>query len=95
MSNRLGDTVARRVRMFTYRTMTGTHHGAFLAGPAAGKADDPSRARLADLVREGVVSPGDPQALADWLDGHAPVKLPAGSPNAVDVLLEQRRESTR
>jgi prevent-host-death family protein len=64
-------------------------------GPAAGKAGDPSRARLADLVREGVVSPGDPQALAEWLDGHAPVKLPAGSLRAVDVLLEQRRESTR
>jgi antitoxin (DNA-binding transcriptional repressor) of toxin-antitoxin stability system len=62
---------------------------------AAGKAADPSRARLADLVREGVVSPHDPQALADWLEGHPPVELPAGNPSALDVLLEQRRESKR
>ena len=51
--------------------------------------------RMADLVRQGILSPGDSQGLARWLDRHPPVRLPAGSPSAVDVLLQMRRESTR
>jgi prevent-host-death family protein len=51
--------------------------------------------RIADLVREGVLSPGDTQALARWLDEHPPVKRPPGSPSAVELLLAMRRESTR
>jgi prevent-host-death family protein len=51
--------------------------------------------RIADLARQGVLSPGDPQALAAWLEDHRPGRLPKGSPSAVDVLLQMRRESTR
>ncbi len=63
---------------------------------AAGTETDPAAAeRITDLVRQGVLSPGDPRAFADWLDSHPPVRLPAGSPSAVNVLLEMRRESQR
>ena len=51
--------------------------------------------RVAGLVRDGVLSPGEPRAVAEWLDGRAPVVLPAGAPSAVEVLLEMRRQSTR
>jgi prevent-host-death family protein len=51
--------------------------------------------RIADLVREGVLSPGNPQALADFVEEHRPVSRPAGSQSAVDVLLAMRRESRR
>jgi hypothetical protein len=50
---------------------------------------------VADLVRQGILSPGDPRAVAGWLDDHEPIRLPDGSPGAVDVLLDMRRESTR
>ncbi len=63
-------------------------------GQATG-AGEAAAERIAGLVREGVLSPGDPRALADWLDGHEPVRLPKGSPSAVDALLDMRRESTR
>jgi prevent-host-death family protein len=62
---------------------------------ASGGQTDQTAERIADLARQGVLSPGDPQALADWLDDHEPLRLPAGSPSAVDVLLAMRRESTR
>jgi len=64
-------------------------------GRATAAERDQERARLADLVREGVVSAGDPAAVASWLETHEPLQLPAGSPSAVDVLLDMRRESTR
>jgi antitoxin (DNA-binding transcriptional repressor) of toxin-antitoxin stability system len=51
--------------------------------------------RLADLVRQGVLTPGDPVAASRWLAAHAPVRLPEGVPGAVDTLIEMRRESTR
>ena len=62
---------------------------------AAGKDSERTAERVADLARQGILSPGDPQALADWLDRHQPIRLPAGRPRAVDVLLDRRRESTR
>jgi prevent-host-death family protein len=51
--------------------------------------------RIAELVRKGVVSAGEPHALADWLDEHEPIRLPKGSPSAVKALLDMRRQSTR
>jgi prevent-host-death family protein len=62
---------------------------------AADTAGKQARARVADLVRQGILSPGDPRAVAGWLDDHEPIRLPDGSPGAVDVLLDMRRESTR
>jgi prevent-host-death family protein len=51
--------------------------------------------RIADLTRQGIVSPGDPRAVSRWLDGRPPIRRPPGSPSAVDVLLRMRRDSTR
>jgi len=58
---------------------------------------DPTGAadRIADLARQGIVSPGDPRALAGWLNDHQPIPRPPGAPSAVDLLLQMRRESTR
>ena len=65
--------------------------------PAArrGNAASATAERIATLVRQGVVSPGNPHAVADWLNRHQPLKRPAGAPSAVDLLLETRRGSTR
>jgi prevent-host-death family protein len=68
------------------------------ARPGIAESDTIERgiaARIADLTRQGVLSPGDPKAVATWLEDHPPVRLPAGSPSAVDVLLQMRRDSTR
>ena len=67
---------------------------AAVARRPAGRDEQAAR-RLAELARQGVLTPGDPQALAGWLDAHEPVQLPAGSPSALDVLLDMRRDSTR
>ena len=64
-------------------------------GRATTREREQARARLADLVRAGVVSAGDPEAVASWLDAHEPLQVPDGRPGAVDVLLDMRRESTR
>jgi antitoxin (DNA-binding transcriptional repressor) of toxin-antitoxin stability system len=69
-------------------------HGA-PAQRVVGDAAAASAERIADLARQGVVSPGDPRALGKWLDDHAPIRLPKGSPSAVSALLETRRQSTR
>lgn len=62
---------------------------------AAWETKRDAAARVDDLVRRGVVSPGDSRAVARWLARHRPIKVPAGSPSAVDVLLTMRRESRR
>jgi len=33
--------------------------------------------------------------LGKWLDDHAPIRLPKGSPTALSALLDMRRETTR
>ena len=53
------------------------------------------RARVAELERLGIVSPADSETVAEWVRTHEPVKLPKGTPSAVDLLLQMRRESTR
>ena len=61
------------------------------SGPEASAAAE----RIADLTRQGILSAGDPKALAVWLGTHPPIRRPAGSPSAVEVLLQMRRESSR
>ena len=56
---------------------------------------DASAARIADLARKGVVAAAEAGGVAEWLDEHKPVRIPKGSPSAVKVLLDMRRESTR
>ena len=56
---------------------------------------DHASARIEDLIRQGVLAPGDPRAVEAWLRAHAPVRLKSGHRSAVEVLLEMRRESTR
>ena len=51
--------------------------------------------RVAALAREGVLSPGDSRAVADWVKDHRRVVRPAGTPSAVGLLLEMRREPRR
>lgn len=71
----------------------------FVSGATAarrgGGADAGAAERMADLVRQGVLTPGDPKAAAAWLDSHEPLELPEGSRGAVDELIAMRRESTR
>ena len=62
---------------------------------ASSRRQAKSTERLADLARQGVLSPGDSLALDRWLNDHPPVRRPAGSPSAVAALLEMRRKSTR
>jgi prevent-host-death family protein len=58
-------------------------------------ADQAAAERMADLVRQGVVAPGDSAEASRWLAAHRPVRLPGGARGAVDTLVEMRRESTR
>lgn len=81
------DTPVARIVPFEHRQNTAS--GASRAERTAGAE------RIADMARQGIVSPGDPRALAGWLDRHRPIQRPAGSRSAVDVLLHMRRESTR
>ena len=56
---------------------------------------DATAERLVDLVRRGVVTRGDPEAVSDWLEQRRPVRLPAGAPSLLETLLQMRRESSR
>jgi prevent-host-death family protein len=72
----------------------------FVAGEASGRRSSKNGTpevaeRIAELTKQGVLSPGDAQAMAAWADGHRPVRLPAKTARAVDVLIQMRRESTR
>ena len=70
-------------------------HGDPATRAASNRATPGTADRLADLTRQGIVSPGDPQAVVRWVEAHRLIQLPAGSPSAVDVLLQMRRESRR
>jgi antitoxin (DNA-binding transcriptional repressor) of toxin-antitoxin stability system len=63
------------------------------AGRTAGQAE--SKQRVAELQRLGIIGRGDPEGLADLARSHAPVKLPKGTPSAVELLIQIRRDSTR
>lgn len=58
-----------------------------------GRSETPER--IAQLVQQGVLAPGNPAAVAEWLEAHVPIKLSAKSPGAVDTLIKMRRESRR
>ena len=51
--------------------------------------------RIATLARQGVLSPGNPRAIAEWVEDHQPIARPAGTASAVGLLLEMRREPRR
>jgi hypothetical protein len=51
--------------------------------------------RIAELARQGVLSAGNPRAVADWVKTHQPITRPAGTPSAVDLLVEMRGEPRR
>jgi hypothetical protein len=80
------ETPVARIVPFTHEA-TGGNPSAARAGGNTGAAE-----RIAALARQGVVTPGDPQAIADWFEGHQPIARPAGTTSAVDMLLEMRRE---
>jgi prevent-host-death family protein len=61
----------------------------------ASTAQQESAARLGELQRLGIITAGDPEGLAAAVRTHAPVKLPKGTPSAMDLLMRMRRESTR
>ena len=54
-----------------------------------------SEERMADLEHRGVITRPDSAGVATWLKTARPVKLPKGTPSAVEMLLQARRESGR
>ena len=75
-------------RILPYRTADSVR-----AAGKAGAQDD--RERVAVLVNQGMLSVGTPEAVADWVEAHPPIRRPARSPGAVDTLIKMRRESRR
>jgi prevent-host-death family protein len=67
------------------------------AGNRAGRRRDDywTPERLAAMERQGLIRRGEAAGQDGWLDAHPPVKLPRGSPSAVEVLLKMRRGSLR
>jgi len=83
------DTPIARVVPFAPRPMAGTA----TAGATAERAA--ARAHLTELQRLGILGPGDPDGLTELARTRPPAKLPEGTPSAVDLLVQMRRESTR
>ena len=66
------------------------------ARPArAGREEYWTPERLARMEQQGIIARGGARAAQAWAKGLRAVKLPAGTPSAVDELLRTRRESTR
>lgn len=84
------DTPVARIVPFAPRAAPGARGGRTGAIQARESA-----ARLEELRRLGVISAGDPEGLAAMVRTYKPVKLPKGTPGAVDLLIQMRRESTR
>jgi len=51
--------------------------------------------RMTALEQRGVITRPRRHAMERWLKTSKPIKLPEGSPSAVALLLQMRRESTR
>lgn len=83
------DTPVARIVPFSHAD-TGTHRTAGRSGGQTGAAE-----RVAELERQGVLSPGNPQAVSEWLAEHQPMVRPAGAASAVELLLEMRSEPRR
>ena len=67
-----------------------------VAGDRPGRADGYwTDERLAALERRGVLARPATRTLGAWLRAARPVTLPSGSPSAVGLLLQTRRESVR
>jgi prevent-host-death family protein len=83
------DTPVARIVPFTHAETSG--------GRATERPRDRTDAaeRVAALARQGVLSPGNPRAVADWVEDHRPIAREAGTASAVDLLLEMRREPRR
>jgi antitoxin (DNA-binding transcriptional repressor) of toxin-antitoxin stability system len=84
------DTPVARIVPFTPRPARGARPG---RAPAAQSRE--SAARLEELTRLGITSAGDPEGLVALVRDYEPVRLPKGTPSAVDLLIQMRRESTR
>jgi prevent-host-death family protein len=83
------DTPVARIVPFTHADKGAARSGMRPAGsPEAAQ-------RVAALTRQGVLSPGDPQAVAEWVDLRTPIARPTVAASAVDLLLEMRREPRR
>ena len=83
------DTPVARIVPFTHVEGSG-NRAAERPGAKTGAAD-----RVAALARQGVLSPGNPKAIAEWVEEHQPIARPAGTASAVDLLLDMRREPRR
>ena len=83
------DTPVARIVPFTH-TEGGGNRATERPGGKTGAAE-----RIAALARQGVLSPGNSRAVAEWADDHQPIVRPAGTASAVDMLLEMRREPRR
>ena len=70
---------------------TATAHA---AGRGSSRDEYWTEDRLVRLERQGTVSRGDAPE-RDWVGELRPARLPSGAPGAVDLLLRERRESTR
>lgn len=64
------------------------------AGPQSGEREA-AKAHLAELQRLGILGPGDAEGLSELARTRPPVKIPKGTPSAVDLLIRMRRDSTR
>ncbi|HTM31728.1 MAG TPA: type II toxin-antitoxin system prevent-host-death family antitoxin [Vicinamibacterales bacterium] len=84
------DTPIARILPFAPRPVAGARD----AG-ATNAEREAARARIEELQRLGILGPGDPHGLTELARTHPPVKLPKGTPSAVDILIKMRRESTR
>lgn len=83
------DTPVARIVPFSHAE-AGGNRAADRPGDKTGATE-----RVAALVRQGVLSPGNPRAVADWVEDHRRIVRPAGTASAVDLLLEMRREPRR
>jgi antitoxin (DNA-binding transcriptional repressor) of toxin-antitoxin stability system len=83
------DTPVARIVPFAPRSPRSARPGRTQA------AQQESNARLEELQRLGVISAGNPEGLAASVRTYEPVKLPKGTPSAVALLIQMRRESTR
>jgi prevent-host-death family protein len=85
------DTPVARILPFAPRVPPATGKGS----GARNAEREAARAHVAELQRVGILGPGDPEGLAEWVRSHKPIKLPKGTPSAVELLIQMRRESTR
>src|SRR6185436_18718733 len=78
---RRGGTITVLDRDMPIARLLPMDHGHAQAG------EDATHDRITELARKGVITPGDPQGLARWIDDHPPIKRPKRSPTASEVLL--------